>query len=323
MRAVTRGRVLGASEPTVSVAVIAYNQAHLLPATVASAFEQTRPPDEVVVADDGSVDDTPAVLAELRSQYGPRLRPVFAAENRGITANVNAAVDACTGDLVAWLDGDDRFLPEKLERQVAAFRQHPDLVLCHHAAEHYRGEEPLGTYTSDPAVEEWQDEHDLVRRVFPVAGSSVMFVRDAPRFRPEITMASDWLWAVETAMRGRVLRIGGVWSRYTQHENNVTSDAAGNTQVTFGDLMLTVEILEREHPELRPDLRYARAEIWYRAYWRARRRKDETEARRSLLRAFRSYPAHRGVLVEMGQSALGQGRRRKLYRALRGRPHAA
>jgi glycosyltransferase involved in cell wall biosynthesis len=85
----------------------------------------------VVVVDDGSTDDTGAIA----ESYGP---PVLAIrqENGGMAASRNRAIQEATGDFFAFLDADDRFRPEKLERQLAVFRDEPELdVVYGHVTE--------------------------------------------------------------------------------------------------------------------------------------------------------------------------------------------
>src|SRR5262249_54339959 len=82
---------------------------------------------ETIVVDDGSTDDSRDVIAS----YGDRLISVLK-ENGGLTSAVNAAFERATGDLVSFLDADDAFEPEKVERVVAAGRRVPQAHLIHH-----------------------------------------------------------------------------------------------------------------------------------------------------------------------------------------------
>lgn len=111
-------------DPSVSVVIPTYNRAAFLPAAVASVQAQTYPCDEIVIVDDGSADDTRQVV----SQLGPGLRYVRQA-NAGPAAARNRGIEAAQGDLVAFLDTDDRWLPQKIERQVELFRREPALAL--------------------------------------------------------------------------------------------------------------------------------------------------------------------------------------------------
>lgn len=79
---------------------------------------------EVVVVDDGSADDTAAVVAAVAD---PRVRCVCLPENRGVCAARNAGVRAAQAPLVSFLDSDDAFLPHKLGFVVRFFAEHPDI----------------------------------------------------------------------------------------------------------------------------------------------------------------------------------------------------
>jgi glycosyltransferase involved in cell wall biosynthesis len=91
-----------------------------------SVRAQTRKADEILVVDDGSTDDT----ARFVSEAYPEAR-LLRQENRGVSAARNAGIRASEGELVAFLDSDDEWLPRKLERQLEAMEASPDTLLCH------------------------------------------------------------------------------------------------------------------------------------------------------------------------------------------------
>ena len=91
-----------------------------------SALGQTWRDLEVIVVEDGSSDDTGAILA----RYGDRIR-VIAQTNRGPSAARNAAAVIATGEYLAFLDADDRWTPTMLERCVTALESAPQCVLAY------------------------------------------------------------------------------------------------------------------------------------------------------------------------------------------------
>jgi glycosyltransferase involved in cell wall biosynthesis len=103
-------------EPRVSVVVPAYERGDVVGRAIDSALAQTVGDIEVVVVDDGSSDDTGAVVEAYDDE---RVRGLAHETNRGVSAARNTGVAAATGEYVAFLDSDDEWLPRKLERQLA------------------------------------------------------------------------------------------------------------------------------------------------------------------------------------------------------------
>lgn len=110
----------------VTVVIPAYNRAHLIGRAIRSALDQTLPPDEVVVVDDGSVDGTAAVVEGLR-RADRRVRLVVSTRNAGVSAARNLGVREASGDLVAFLDSDDAWTPNHLADCVSFLRDSPEL----------------------------------------------------------------------------------------------------------------------------------------------------------------------------------------------------
>jgi len=114
-------------EPRVSVIITSYNQQAYLKEAIESVIHQTTRPHEIIIADDHSTkDDSVELIKRYERQYPAWIRPVFQNENLGIPKNRNSALRLVMGDYVAILDGDDRFLPNNIERQLAALAQHSE-----------------------------------------------------------------------------------------------------------------------------------------------------------------------------------------------------
>jgi len=111
--------------PQVSVIIPTYNRAWCLREAVDSVLGQEFNGVELIVVDDGSSDETPQMLLAC----GSALR-TLRQENRGVSAARNAGIAAARGELIAFLDSDDIWLPGKLARQVEFFRRHPEALIC-------------------------------------------------------------------------------------------------------------------------------------------------------------------------------------------------
>lgn len=103
---------------TVSVIITAKNYGHYLPTAINSALAQTRPPDEIVIVDDGSTDHTPSVLQQYANH--PRIIAIRV-DGLGVCRARNLAIERSSGELLAFLDADDRWHPQKLAKQLPLF----------------------------------------------------------------------------------------------------------------------------------------------------------------------------------------------------------
>lgn len=110
----------------VSVVIPSYNGRNMLPVCLHSLLRQTHPPDQIIVVDDASTDDSPAML---RQRY-PQVRVIMLPVNSGFCHAVNGGFKAATADLVALLNNDTEAHPNWLSELVAALGAHPDVGFC-------------------------------------------------------------------------------------------------------------------------------------------------------------------------------------------------
>ena len=113
--------------PLVSVIITNYNYAAFLKQSIDSVLSQTYQNFELIVVDDGSIDQS----REIIHAYGDRLVPILQA-NAGMGASRSAGLARSQGEIICFLDADDYFHPDKLAKVVAGFVGHPEWVLISH-----------------------------------------------------------------------------------------------------------------------------------------------------------------------------------------------
>jgi glycosyltransferase involved in cell wall biosynthesis len=113
------------AQPLVSVIIPTYNRANVISKTIDNVFGQTYKNMELIVVDDGSTDDTSAILRK----YADRIR-VVTQNNAGAAAARNRGVEVSRGDIIAFQDSDDLWMATKLERQVRILERVGESVPC-------------------------------------------------------------------------------------------------------------------------------------------------------------------------------------------------
>lgn len=152
--------------PPVSVIIPTHNREHYVMEAVNSVLQQTVPAFELIVVDDGSTDGSARLLESL----GSKLRYVYQ-PNRGIGAARNAGVACATGEFIAFLDDDDVWLPDKLQRQLAAFDKEPALEAVYGHGEQFVGPD------ADAHTRKRFERHD--GRIVPASLASTLLIRCA------------------------------------------------------------------------------------------------------------------------------------------------
>ena len=114
----------------ISVIIPTYNRAGFLEHAMRSVFDQTMPCGELIIVDDGSTDETRHCVDRLSAQAPIPVIFIYQ-KNRGAAAARNTGIRAARGELISFLDSDDRFVPEKLAIQSRAMGEHPQYLISH------------------------------------------------------------------------------------------------------------------------------------------------------------------------------------------------
>jgi glycosyltransferase involved in cell wall biosynthesis len=217
----------------VSVIIPTFNHARFLADAIESVLAQSLPPSEVIVVDDGSIDHTPAILAGYQGRV-----QVVRQGNRGVAAARNTGATLASGELLAFLDADDAWLPGKLERQVARLYDEPELGLVHCGVEEVDADGAPLRQRLD-GLEGWvAQELLLLRRSVILGGGSGVVVpravfREAGGFAEGLSTSADWDLYFRIARRWKVGFVPEVLLRYRLHGANMH----GNVRAMERDML--------------------------------------------------------------------------------------
>ena len=234
--------------PLVSVIIPNHNYGRYLREAVDSVLAQTYPHREILVVDDGSTDESPDILRS----YGDRVRGIRQAR-QGVAAARNRGVANSRGALMAFLDADDRWRPEKLARQVARWCADPSLGLVH-CGVHMIDAEGARLGTVCEGVEGWvAQELLLFRRLTYVTGGSGAVVsresfEEAGGFDARLSTSADWDFYYRIALRRRFAFIPEPLVEMRRHAQNMHA----NIQAMAHDMLAAyAKAFAQPAPEIR------------------------------------------------------------------------
>ncbi|MBI2307249.1 MAG: glycosyltransferase [Rhodocyclales bacterium] len=260
--------------PLVSIAIPAYRHAKYIETCLASVCAQTYPELELVLIDDGSPDDTFEVASRFLDAHRDRFRRIVLErrENRGVSANSNACIEACSGEWVHLLGSDDRLYPEKVARIQAAIAEWsvPDLALVHTDTDTIdadgmvrpvRRTDRHAPPGPDHAAYRWLFHHNLI------SNPSIALRRDAflaiGGFDPTLPLEDIDCW-LRLSARYAIGRVPEVLASYRKHPGN----SLRQRQKMLGAFFVTYAKFIEANPGLIPDTELRRHFRWYlRRFW--------------------------------------------------------
>jgi glycosyltransferase involved in cell wall biosynthesis len=231
--------------PKVSVCVITYNQERYIRECLQSLVDQETDFEfEVIVGDDCSTDDTPAIVREFANRYPAVIRALFQEENTGGTKNYLDVHGAATGEYVAHMDGDDLALPGKLQKQADFLDQHTNCsFVCHAVA--IISEDGAKTLGINPEAVQpvFSDIDRLVRNYIFFIHSSKMYRRSANVFEHSRSHAQiDFFFHIEHASLGEIGFLSEILGCQRVTTHGITSAKGEKLRVL---LDLTIEAFDR------------------------------------------------------------------------------
>ena len=176
----------------VSTIIPVYNRGKLVVEAMESVLNQTHQPVECILVDDGSTDDTPAILDRLAEENPDRVR-VIHKSNSGPGPSREAGRQIARGEFIQYLDSDDLLAPTKFAEQVAALRAQPEAALCYGITEYYRLNEEANRKV-------FAGTDRPVDRIFPASLVRRQWGTSSPLYRRTVTdRIGPWggMWAEE------------------------------------------------------------------------------------------------------------------------------
>jgi glycosyltransferase involved in cell wall biosynthesis len=208
------------SGPTVGVVVATNRHGPFLAEALASVAAQTYPAIDLVVVDDGSPE--PEAVRRTAQAAGARCLRL---EPSGVSAARNAGVDLVDGELLVFLDDDDRWHPERIARQVDALLARPEAVLSYCGM---RTIDVVGRELAPADQRQLADEHEVLRRRTGIVAPNIMVRRSAfdgvGRFDRAVRYGEDLDLVLRLALAGPFVFVPGALVDYRAHASNVTRD---------------------------------------------------------------------------------------------------
>jgi glycosyltransferase involved in cell wall biosynthesis len=213
---------LGHDAPSVSIVMASYNRAHLAPESIESVLNQDYPDLELLVVDDGSVDDTPAMLAGYARRHPPERFRSVRQENAGQATALNRGFELARGEIVGYLCDDDLVAPGAVARQARALAEDPDAAIAYPG---YREIDAAGAVEDTVRPIEYSPTdalrlHDTV--IVPGALIRRPALEASGGWEPTMQWMADLVFWMDVGLGGRAIRVPEPLVSWRRHAGSVT-----------------------------------------------------------------------------------------------------
>lgn len=209
--------------PKVSVIIPTYNREDYLPDAIDSVLNQTYQDFEIIIIDDGSTDSTKNIVTNYISQNGERVKYLFQ-NKKGSSAARNNGIKNAKGEFIAFLDSDDIWLPEKLEKQIKLIESDKIGFVHSNAIVESNGKITSRIKPNSPVLN--FDDLFLGGKNIVMSTSLIKkeFIEDVGMLDEALKVAVDYdLW-IRILMRYPIKHINETLAVYREHNNNISSD---------------------------------------------------------------------------------------------------
>ncbi|MBN1562412.1 MAG: glycosyltransferase [Anaerolineae bacterium] len=319
---------------TISVYIPSYNQKAYLIEAIDSVLAQTLRPDQLIIVDDCSSDGSPDVIRGYAAQYPDLITPIFHAQNRGVAQTRIDALNAVTSEYATYVDGDDRLLPHKLEREMVALQANPAARIAYSNVGYIDSDgNRTGQWAAPGEIVPQGDVfHQVFAREFPrrmLYRHELVHIptwREVGFYDPRLGWLEDWEMRIRLTKQHQTVYVDEVLSEFRQHGGGLSS-AKVTLRLAAGEYVI------RKNTPLLADLDEAeravimkKLDVWLghlnkrAAVMMLEERNDHARALRHYVRAVRQFPplADRRLLVRILLPAFVYNGVRRVAQKVRG-----
>lgn len=281
----------------VSVLIITFNHVKYIAQAIEGALMQNTDFEyEIVIGDDCSTDGTGEVVDSFRARYPEKIVSLQRTNRLGPVPNFIRTLEACRGDYVAIVDGDDFWTsPQKLAKQVRFLDTHPNYALVFHNMLVMFEDGSRNPYPFCPSDQkETTTINDIIRHNY-IGTATVMFRRNLvgklPKWMRELVFA-DWPLHILNSQYGKIGYLSEVMAVYRVHSSGIFSQKSPVWQ-----LEQSVKLYDYLEAYLEPKyvglVQAARFRFWYSLFIEQKKQNDLQKAREYALKCLTYWPLYR------------------------------